>query len=115
MLLNGEALGLIETRGLVGAIEAADAAVKAADVRLVGYDKVGGALVTILLRGDVAAVKSAVEAGAEGARRVGELISAHVIPRPHEELETILTPDISISSTTKGSKAKKAGKGKKGK
>ena len=113
MELNGEALGLIETRGLVGAIEAADAAVKAAEVRLMGYDKVGGALVTILLRGDVAAVKSAVEAGAEGARRVGELISAHVIPRPHGELETLLRPDVPLSSKSKGSKLKKAGKGKK--
>ena len=85
-----EALGLIETRGLVGAIEAADAAVKAAEVRLMGYEKIGAGLVTVMVRGEVAAVKSAVDAGAAGAKKVGELVSVHVIPKPHSELEGIL-------------------------
>lgn len=85
-----EALGMIETRGLVPAIEAADAMVKAANVTLQGRDLVGGGLVTVTVRGDVGAVKSAVEAGAEAARRVGELISVHVIPRPHSEVEDVL-------------------------
>ncbi|MDY0002963.1 MAG: BMC domain-containing protein [Polyangia bacterium] len=85
-----EALGLIETRGLLPAIEAADAMVKAAKVSLQGRGFVGGGLVTVTVRGDVGAVKAAVEAGAEAARRVGELISAHVIPRPHVELEDVL-------------------------
>ena len=85
-----EALGLIETRGLVAAIEAADAMVKAAKVTLAGRDFVGGGLVTVAVRGDVGAVKAAVEAGAEAARRVGELVSVHVIPRPHEEVENIV-------------------------
>ncbi len=85
-----EALGLIETRGLVGSIEAADAMVKAAKVTLIGKERVGGGFVTVMVRGDVGAVKAAVEAGAEAARRVGELTSVHVIPRPHEEVETIL-------------------------
>ena len=85
-----EALGLIETRGLVPAIEAADAMVKAAKVTLQGREFVGGALVMVTVRGDVGAVKAAVEAGAEAAKRVGELISAHVIPRPHLEVEEVL-------------------------
>ena len=85
-----EALGLIETRGLVGAIEAADAMVKAAKVKLEGKENVGGGLVTVTVRGDVGAVKAAVEAGAEAARRVGELVSAHIIPRPHAEVEGVL-------------------------
>jgi microcompartment protein CcmL/EutN len=85
-----EALGMVETRGMVGAIEAADAMVKAAQVTLIGKEKVGGGIVTVMVRGDVGAVKAAVEAGAEAARRVGELLSVHVIPRPHEEIETIL-------------------------
>ncbi|CAB3394351.1 BMC domain-containing protein [Kyrpidia spormannii] len=84
------ALGMIETRGLVASVEAADAMVKAADVRLIGKVHVGGGLVTVMVRGDVGAVKAATEAGAEAARRVGELLSVHVIPRPHQELETIL-------------------------
>jgi len=86
-----EALGMIETKGLVAAIEASDAMVKAASVTLVSYEKVGGGLVTALVRGDVAAVKVAVDVGAASARKVGELISAHVIPRPHEQLETIFS------------------------
>lgn len=86
----GDALGMIETRGLVAMIEAADAMVKAAKVALVGWEKIGSGYVTILCRGDVAAVKSATDAGAAAARRVGELISVHVIPRPHSSLEDVL-------------------------
>jgi microcompartment protein CcmL/EutN len=86
----GDALGMIETRGLVAMIEAADAMVKAAKVTLVGWEKIGSGYVTILCRGDVAAVKSATDAGAAAARRVGELISVHVIPRPHSSLEDVL-------------------------
>ena len=85
-----EALGLIETKGLVGAIEAADAMVKTANVILTGKEFVGAGLVCITVRGDVGAVKAATDAGAAPARRVGELISVHVIPRPHEEVEKIL-------------------------
>ncbi len=87
----GEALGLIETRGLVGAIEAADAMVKAANVTLVSKEEIGGGLVTVMVRGDVGAVQAAVEAGAEAAKVVGELVSVHVIPRPHSEVENMLT------------------------
>ena len=85
-----EALGLIETRGFVGAVEAADAMVKSANVRLVGKEKTGSGLVTVMVRGDVGAVKAAIEAGAEAARRVGELVSVHVIPRPHADVEELL-------------------------
>lgn len=88
------ALGLIETRGLVGAIEAADAMVKAAKVRLLGKERVGGGLVTVMVRGEVGAVKAATDAGATAARRVGELISVHVIPRPHAEVEQILPEGV---------------------
>lgn len=84
------ALGLIETRGLVGAIEAADAMVKAANVTLVGKENVGGGLVTVMVRGDVGAVKAATDAGAAAAAKVGELVSVHVIPRPHQDTEAIL-------------------------
>ena len=84
------ALGMIETKGLVAAIEAADAALKAANVTLVGKELVGGGLVTVMVRGDVGAVKAATDAGAAAADRVGELISVHVIPRPHSEVELIL-------------------------
>ena len=84
------ALGMIETKGLVGAIEAADAMVKAANVHLVGKELVGGGLVTIVVRGDVGAVKAATDAGAAAAKRVGELVSVHVIPRPHGEVEMII-------------------------
>ena len=84
------ALGMIETKGLVAAIEAADAMVKAANVTLVGKEQVGGGLVAVLVRGDVGAVMAATDAGAAAAERVGELISVHVIPRPHNEIETIL-------------------------
>ena len=86
----GEALGMIETKGLVGAIEAADAMTKSANVTLMGYEKIGSGLVTVMVRGDVGAVKAATDAGAAAAERVGELISVHVIPRPHEEVEFIL-------------------------
>lgn len=85
-----EALGMIETRGLVGAIEASDAMVKAANVELVGKELVGGGLVSVMVRGDVGAVKAATEAGAEAVQRVGELVSVHVIPRPNSEVESIL-------------------------
>ncbi len=83
----GEALGMIETRGLVAMIEASDAMVKAAKVTLMGYEKIGAGYVTAMVRGDVAACKAATDAGAAAARRVGELISVHVIPRPHSSLE----------------------------
>ena len=89
-MANMEALGMIETKGLVGAIEAADAMVKAANVRLIGKVHVGGGLVTVMVRGDVGAVKAATDAGASAAGRVGELVSVHVIPRPHGEVEYIL-------------------------
>lgn len=88
--MSQEALGMVETRGLVASIEAADAMVKAANVTLVGKEHVGGGLVTVMVRGDVGAVKAATDAGAAAAERVGELISIHVIPRPHEEVEAIL-------------------------
>ncbi|MDR1051466.1 MAG: BMC domain-containing protein [Deltaproteobacteria bacterium] len=90
MANDSRALGLIETKGLVGAIEAADAMVKAANVSLAGKVQVGGGLVTVLVRGDVGAVKAATDAGAAAAGRVGELLSVHVIPRPHPEVELIL-------------------------
>jgi ethanolamine utilization protein EutM len=88
--MEKQALGLVETKGLVGAIEAADAMVKAANVTLVGKENIGSGLVTVMVRGDVGAVKASVEAGAAAAKRVGELVSAHVIPRPHDEVEGIL-------------------------
>ncbi len=85
-----EALGMIETRGLIGAIEAADAMVKAANVNLVGKEQIGGGYVTVMVRGDVGAVKAATDAGASAAEKVGELVSVHVIPRPHNDVEMIL-------------------------
>jgi ethanolamine utilization protein EutM len=85
-----EALGMVETRGLIGSIEAADAMVKAANVILVGKEYIGAGYVTVMVRGDVGAVKASTDAGAAAARRVGELISVHVIPRPHNEVEKIL-------------------------
>ncbi|WP_338653847.1 BMC domain-containing protein [Lysinibacillus sp. Y5S-8] len=88
--MNLGALGMIETKGLVGSIEAADAMVKAANVNIVGKVHVGGGIVTVLVRGDVGAVKAATDAGAAAAQRVGELLSVHVIPRPHAELEAML-------------------------
>ncbi len=95
-----EALGMIETRGLIGAIEAADAMVKAANVNLVGKEQIGGGYVTVMVRGDVGAVKAATDAGASAAERVGELVSVHVIPRPHNDVEIIL-PGASKNTSTK--------------
>jgi ethanolamine utilization protein EutM len=96
----GEALGMVETKGLVAMIEAADAMVKAAKVSLVGWEKIGAGYVTAIVRGDVAAVKAATDAGAAAARRVGELVSVHVIPRPHANLEDVLP----IGKAVKGSR-----------
>ncbi|MBI9044069.1 MAG: ethanolamine utilization microcompartment protein EutM [Anaerolineaceae bacterium] len=87
---NQIALGMVETRGLIGSIEAADAMVKAANVVLIGSEYVGGGFVTVMVRGDVGAVKAATDAGAAAAKRIGELVSVHVIPRPHQDVETIL-------------------------
>ena len=88
--MASEALGMVETRGLIGSVEAADAMVKAANVVLVGKEYIGQGYVTVLVRGDVGAVKAATDAGAAAARRVGELIAVHVIPRPHPDVERIL-------------------------
>ncbi len=85
-----DALGMVETRGLIGSIEAADTMVKAANVRLIGKEKIGGGFVTVMVRGDVGAVKAATDAGAAAAEKVGELVSVHVIPRPHSDVESIL-------------------------
>lgn len=89
-MASANALGMVETRGLVGAIEAADAMVKAANVTLVGKEQIGAGLVTVMVRGDVGAVKAATDAGAASAERVGDLVSVHVIPRPHAEVDAIL-------------------------
>ena len=88
--MNLQALGMIETRGLVAAIEASDAMVKSADVKLIGTEKIGSGLVTVMVRGDVGAVKAAVEAGTSAASKLGELVATHVIPRPHTDVEKIL-------------------------
>jgi ethanolamine utilization protein EutM len=88
------ALGMVETRGLIGSIEAADAMVKAANVKLIGSEYIGGGFVTVMVRGDVGAVKAATDAGAAAAKRVGELVSVHVIPRPHGDVETILPQNM---------------------
>jgi ethanolamine utilization protein EutM len=88
--MSQEALGLVETMGLIGSVEAADAMVKAANVTLIGKEFIGAGYVTVMVRGDVGAVKAATDAGAAAARRVGQLVSVHVIPRPHTELERIL-------------------------
>src|SRR6202171_145383 len=88
--MMGEALGMVETRGFVAMIEASDAMLKAANVTLVGWEKIGSGYVTALVRGDVAAVKAATDAGAAAARRIGDLIAVHVIPRPHSDLEDVL-------------------------
>ena len=92
--MKSDALGMIETKGLIGSIEAADAMLKAANVSLVGKELVGGGIVTVMVRGDVGAVKAATDAGAAAAQRVGELLSVHVIPRPHSEVENILPTEI---------------------
>ena len=88
--MNADALGMVETKGLVGAIEAADAMTKAASVELCGYEKIGSGLVTVMVRGDVGAVKAAVEAGNVAACNVGEVVSTHVIPRPHASVDELL-------------------------
>lgn len=88
--MNSDALGMIETRGYVSAVEAADAMVKAANVELIGTEKIGSGLVTVLVRGDVGAVKAATDAGVAAASNVGEVVSTHVIPRPHQEVEALL-------------------------
>jgi microcompartment protein CcmL/EutN len=88
--MSNEALGMIETKGLVGSIEAADAMTKAANVTLIGCEKIGSGLVTVMVRGDVGAVKAAVDAGAAAAKNVGQVVSQHVIPRPHADVEKIL-------------------------
>ena len=92
-MANMQALGMVETKGLVGSVEAADAMVKAANVKLIGKVHVGGGLVTVMVRGDVGAVKAATDAGAAAAEKVGELISVHVIARPHTEVDAILPKD----------------------
>jgi ethanolamine utilization protein EutM len=93
-IMSNDALGLIETRGLIGSVEAADAMVKAANVTLLAKEYIGAGYVTVMVRGDVGAVKAATDAGAAAARRVGELISVHVIPRPHAEVERILPKGV---------------------
>lgn len=95
--MTQEALGMIETKGLVGAVEAADAMVKSANVKLLGYEKIGSGLVTVMVRGDVGAVKAATDAGASAAERVGELVSVHVIPRPHRDVENVLIKEVAES------------------
>ena len=92
--MSQEALGMVETKGLIGSIEAADAMVKTANVILIGKEYIGAGYVTVLVRGDVGAVKAAVDAGAAAARRVGELVAVHVIPRPHGEVERILPKGV---------------------
>ncbi|MFH5835488.1 propanediol utilization microcompartment protein PduA [Proteiniclasticum sp. C24MP] len=92
--MQKEALGMIETKGLVGAIEAADSMVKSANVELIGYTKIGSGLVTVMVRGDVGAVKAATDAGSAAAGKVGEVVSVHVIPRPHTDVEKILPKAI---------------------
>lgn len=103
-----EALGLLETRGFAAMVEAADAMVKAAKVELVGYEKIGHGLVTAIVRGDVAAVKAATEAGARNAEKVGELVAVHVIPRPHANLELTLPLGRGPEKTSSGSRRKEA-------
>jgi ethanolamine utilization protein EutM len=93
-----EALGMVETKGLIGAIEAADAMVKAANVTLIGKEKIGSGLVTVMVRGDVGAVKASVDAGATAAKRVGELYGVHVIPKPHSDVEMILPTGVGGST-----------------
>ena len=110
--MSMEALGMVETKGFVGAVEAADAMVKAANVQLVGKEYIGAGFVTVFVRGDVGAVKAATDAGAAAARRVGELVSVHVIPRPHIEVERVL-PRSAGALTGKDPKALTDGKSKK--
>ena len=111
-----DALGMIETKGFVGMVEAADAMVKAARVELVGYERIGGGFVTAIVRGDVAAVKAATEAGQRAAERVGELVSVHVIPRPHANIDLVLPLGRQDASSRRrgggGGGGKKASNGK---
>ncbi|MBL8189319.1 MAG: BMC domain-containing protein [Acidobacteria bacterium] len=109
--MSMEALGMVETKGFVGAVEAADAMVKAANVQLIGKEYIGAGFVTVFVRGDVGAVKAATDAGAAAARRVGELVSVHVIPRPHLEVERVL-PKSAAALTGKDQKALPEGKKK---
>ena len=95
--MSNDALGMLATRGLIGAIEAADAMVKAANVVLIGKEYIGAGYVTVLARGDVGAIKAATDAGAAAARRVGELVSVHVIPRPHADVERVLPKGAAAS------------------
>ncbi len=104
--MSKEALGMVETKGLIGAIEAADAMVKAANVNLIGKQQIGSGLVTVMVRGDVGAVKASVDAGAAAAKRVGDLFGVHVIPSPHDDVEKILPS----ASTAKAAPAAKAAK-----
>ncbi len=101
--MSKEALGMVETKGLIGAIEAADAMVKAADVKLIGKQQIGSGLVTVMVRGDVGAVKASVDAGAAAAKRVGDLYGVHVIPSPHGDVETIL-PTVAKATITPAGK-----------
>ena len=107
--MSMEALGMVETKGLIGSVEAADAMVKAANVVLVGKEYVGAGYVTVFVRGDVGAVKAATDAGAAAARRVGELVSVHVIPRPHQEAEKVIpggaAPNAGPPASSGGRKA----------
>jgi len=107
--MSQEALGMVETRGFIGAVEAADAMVKAANVILVGREYIGAGFVTVLVRGDVGAVKAATDAGAAAARRVGELLSVHVIPRPHQEAEKII-PQVEPESPARKTPARSSKK-----
>ena len=111
--MSMEALGMVETKGFVGAVEAADAMVKAANVQLVGKEYIGAGLVTVFVRGDVGAVKAATDAGAAAARRVGELISVHVIPRPHMEVERIVPSGYAPGSQLEGGEPRQLSDGKK--
>jgi ethanolamine utilization protein EutM len=109
--MSMEALGMVETKGFVGAVEAADAMVKAANVVLIGKEYIGAGYVTVFVRGDVGAVKAATDAGAAAARRVGELVSVHVIPRPHIEVERVLPNGYRPGSQLSGAAPKALGEG----
>ena len=114
--MSMEALGMVETKGFVGAVEAADAMVKAANVVLIGKEYIGAGYVTVFVRGDVGAVKAATDAGAAAARRVGELVSVHVIPRPHSEVERVLPVNhYRPGSRISGAEPKALGEGNEGK
>ena len=107
MAITENALGMIETRGFAAMVEASDAMVKAANVELIGKEQIGHGLVTVMVRGDVGAVKAATEAGSEAARRVGELVSVHVIPRPHADVEALILQKPAKKATPKSPKAAK--------